>query len=225
MIETLSDREQQVAAMLSSGRRVPAVAEELCISPVTVRNHLRNIFAKLDVHSQTDLIRLLERQPEILGAHRPVPGVGGSSLVDDLGEADHSIRNRIEAAFARSDGLEAMKSVIRAVLPLDEARRREWRTRLAAHAISDQQREVREAFSETRRAWAKEQSSTIASLQERGWVRDDVDPDDVRRRLLGAVLAAAVALLADPSEDEQQRQLATIDDLLTSLAREDAGGA
>ena len=207
--------------MLASGRRVAVVAEELFISPVTVRNHLRNIFAKLDVHSQIELIRLLERRPELLGPHRPVPGMGGSRLVDDLGEADHSIRDRIEAAFARADGLAAMKSVIRAVLPLDETRRREWRTRMAAHAVSDQQREVREVFAETRRSWARDQSSRIASLQEKGWVRDDLDPDEVRWRLFAAVHAAAVALLSDPSDDEERRQLTTIDELLSSLARED----
>ena len=210
-----------MAPTCCSGRRVAAVAEELCISPVTVRNHLRNIFSKLDVHSQTDLIALLDREPALLGPHRPVPGVGGSSLVDDLDEADQSIRDRIEAAFAREDGLETMKSVLRAVLPLDETRRREWRTRLAAHAIADQQREVREAFSETRRAWVEDQSVRIASLQEKGWVREDLGTEEVRRRLFAAVHAAAVALLADPSEDEQQRQLATIDEVLMSLARDD----
>ncbi len=207
--------------MLASGHRIPSVAEELCISPVTVRNHLRNIFAKLDVHSQSELIRLLEREPALLGPHRPVPGVSGSSLADDLDEADQSIRERIDQAFARADGLEAMKSVLRAVLPLDEARRREWRTRLAAHAVSDQQRDVREAFDESRRIWREDPTARIASLQQQGWMRDDLDIEDVSRRLFAAVRAAAFALLADPTEEEQQRQLATIDELLTSLARDE----
>ncbi len=218
MRDELSDREKQVAAHLAAGLRVAGVAKELCISEVTVRNHLRSIFSKLDVHSQNELVELLRRSPEILGAHRVIGSLETPSLVEDLGEADESIAERIEAAFAESNGLEALKAVMRAVLPLDETRRREWRARLAAHAVADQQREVREALEATRRNWAQRPLSRIASLQESGWVRTDLDADEVRRRLAERIYAAAVGLLADPSPEEERRQLAMMDELLESLA-------
>ncbi len=60
----LSARERQIVALLLDGRRVPGIAEELDLSPHTVRNHLKSVFDKLGVHSQAELIeraRSLER--------------------------------------------------------------------------------------------------------------------------------------------------------------------
>ena len=58
----LTSRELVVLTRLLDGHRVPAIAAELFVSPSTVRNHLSSIYAKLGVHGQVDLIRLL-RQP------------------------------------------------------------------------------------------------------------------------------------------------------------------
>lgn len=60
----LSPRESEVLSILVSGKRSPAIAAELHISPHTVRNHLKSIFRKLGVGSQAELIdrmRSLER--------------------------------------------------------------------------------------------------------------------------------------------------------------------
>lgn len=51
----LSLRESEVFDLILDGRRVSQVAQELFISPHTVRNHLKAIFQKLDVHSQQEL--------------------------------------------------------------------------------------------------------------------------------------------------------------------------
>ncbi len=53
----LSVREREVLALLMAGERVPAIAKELHISPHTVRNHLKSVFRKLDVGSQSELIQ------------------------------------------------------------------------------------------------------------------------------------------------------------------------
>jgi DNA-binding CsgD family transcriptional regulator len=45
-----------VLALLMSGARVPAIAKQLFISPNTVRNHLKAIYRKVDVSSQSDLV-------------------------------------------------------------------------------------------------------------------------------------------------------------------------
>jgi PAS domain S-box-containing protein len=55
--ERLSPRELEVVGLLLEGHRVVSIADELGVSEHTVRNHLKSIFRKLDVHSQADLVR------------------------------------------------------------------------------------------------------------------------------------------------------------------------
>jgi PAS domain S-box-containing protein len=52
----LSRREVEVLGHLVAGERVASIAAELHISPHTVRNHLKSMFRKLDVSTQTELI-------------------------------------------------------------------------------------------------------------------------------------------------------------------------
>jgi PAS domain S-box-containing protein len=56
LLQELSTREREVLALLTNGARVPAIAKQLCISPNTVRNHLKAIYRKVDVSSQSDLV-------------------------------------------------------------------------------------------------------------------------------------------------------------------------
>ncbi|MBX3271217.1 MAG: DNA-binding response regulator [Sandaracinaceae bacterium] len=58
-LEALSRREREVLELLLDHRRPPQIAKALCISPHTVRNHLKSIFQKLDVHSQAELLEKL----------------------------------------------------------------------------------------------------------------------------------------------------------------------
>jgi PAS domain S-box-containing protein len=59
MLADLSPRERETLERLMSGLRVAAIAKEFCISPHTVRNHLKSIYRKLDVSSQSELIELV----------------------------------------------------------------------------------------------------------------------------------------------------------------------
>jgi DNA-binding NarL/FixJ family response regulator len=52
----LSEREREVFELLVDGLRVGQVAKALFVSEHTVRNHLKAIFDKLDVHSQAELL-------------------------------------------------------------------------------------------------------------------------------------------------------------------------
>jgi LuxR family transcriptional regulator of csgAB operon len=45
----LTQRETEILALVAVGARNEEVADELCISPHTVRSHLHNIFKKIDV--------------------------------------------------------------------------------------------------------------------------------------------------------------------------------
>lgn len=56
VLKELSAREKEILAQLVAGERVSGIAKLLHISPHTVRNHLKSIFSKLDVHSQSELI-------------------------------------------------------------------------------------------------------------------------------------------------------------------------
>ncbi|RMG95721.1 MAG: response regulator [Deltaproteobacteria bacterium] len=62
--ECLSPREREVLREIAAGRRVGDVAAKLHISPHTVRNHLKSIFRKLDVHSQVALLGKLTRNAD-----------------------------------------------------------------------------------------------------------------------------------------------------------------
>lgn len=69
-LRDLSPRESEVLAMLMAGTRVPAIAKRLHISQHTVRNHLKSMFRKLEVGSQSDLIERIRA----LGDAQAEPG-------------------------------------------------------------------------------------------------------------------------------------------------------
>ena len=56
----LSSREREILEHLMQGSRVAAIAEALFISPNTVRNHLKAIYRKVEVSSQSELIELVK---------------------------------------------------------------------------------------------------------------------------------------------------------------------
>jgi DNA-binding NarL/FixJ family response regulator len=61
-LHNLSSREREVLHSLLAGQRVPTIARSLYLSPHTVRNHLKAIFRKLGVRSQTELLERLQGQ-------------------------------------------------------------------------------------------------------------------------------------------------------------------
>lgn len=57
-IDSLTEREREVAALIARGATNRAIAEALSISERTVERHVANIFAKLDVGSRTQIAAL-----------------------------------------------------------------------------------------------------------------------------------------------------------------------
>lgn len=51
----LSEREEEIRKLVATGWRLNQVAEKLFLSRHTVRNHLKSVFRKLNIHSQADL--------------------------------------------------------------------------------------------------------------------------------------------------------------------------
>jgi DNA-binding NarL/FixJ family response regulator len=60
-IESLTERELQVARLVADRNTNPQIAAELFLSQKTVETHLRNIFRKVDVSSRVGLARAIER--------------------------------------------------------------------------------------------------------------------------------------------------------------------
>ena len=56
LLESLSDAELRVVRYLPGNLKGPEIAAELCVSPNTIRTHLRHIYAKLDAHSRTQAV-------------------------------------------------------------------------------------------------------------------------------------------------------------------------
>lgn len=54
--DALTPREREIVGALSTGQRVGAIAGRLGVSEHTVRNHLKAVYRKLDVHSQVELL-------------------------------------------------------------------------------------------------------------------------------------------------------------------------
>jgi LuxR family maltose regulon positive regulatory protein len=54
--EPLSDAELRVVRYLPGNLKGPEIAAELCVSPNTIRTHLRHVYAKLDAHSRSEAV-------------------------------------------------------------------------------------------------------------------------------------------------------------------------
>jgi DNA-binding CsgD family transcriptional regulator len=55
IVDVLSEREREVAALIAAGNSNREIAEQLMLSPKTVERHVTNILAKLDLRNRTEL--------------------------------------------------------------------------------------------------------------------------------------------------------------------------
>lgn len=66
-LSRLSGRERQIAELLIDGGSAKSIARSLAISPGTVRNHIKKVYAKLGCHSQVELMaaaRVIDMAPQ-----------------------------------------------------------------------------------------------------------------------------------------------------------------
>lgn len=57
----LTEREREVMELAYHRMTNPEIAEKLCISKYTVKNHMHNIFEKLDISTRADLIMFIDK--------------------------------------------------------------------------------------------------------------------------------------------------------------------
>lgn len=64
----LSPREREVFALLARGRNRAYIREELVIGDETVKSHIKNVYRKCELHSQQELIDLVEAEAAVEAA-------------------------------------------------------------------------------------------------------------------------------------------------------------
>jgi DNA-binding CsgD family transcriptional regulator len=60
-IESLTNREREILALVAEGLGTAEIASSLGITILTVQSHVKNILAKLAVHSKVEAVRMAWR--------------------------------------------------------------------------------------------------------------------------------------------------------------------
>jgi DNA-binding NarL/FixJ family response regulator len=71
-LRSLTPREREILQTLAGGASTAEVAEAFGISPLTVQSHVKNILAKLGVHSKVDAVRIAWRHGVATASRPPV---------------------------------------------------------------------------------------------------------------------------------------------------------
>ncbi|MGH3795431.1 MAG: LuxR C-terminal-related transcriptional regulator [Pseudonocardiaceae bacterium] len=105
-LEALTTREHGVLVGLAGGHSAAEIADELGVSPNTVRSHTNKIFSKLDVHSRLEaasVARLAGINPEAA----PPPARRRRDTADDGGPGDGSVRRSSGSPQQHGEGYPA----------------------------------------------------------------------------------------------------------------------
>ena len=68
----LTPREREILILLAQNYRAPYIAKHLVVSPSTVKTHMRNLYSKLNVHSQAELLLLLDQESNSISTEDPL---------------------------------------------------------------------------------------------------------------------------------------------------------
>lgn len=68
-VSELTPRERDVLILLSKGNNTKTISGRLCISPGTAKTHVKHVYSKLGVHSQQELIDMVEANEKQMDAH------------------------------------------------------------------------------------------------------------------------------------------------------------
>ncbi len=195
----LTKRELQIAQGLLGGERVSTLANNLCLSKETIRHHLKSIFQKFGVHSQSELVNVLR------GSVLDNLPVNFSSLSDMEAFIKSSNQRLLEHALlvgaSEAPLEEKLISCALDALPITDSRRFEWIVRL---------RYWNESFSDsspiekdkTPQIQALESSVDILSvLVEQGVITDKLDTHMISNEIVDMCRSVAFRILNTPNPD------------------------
>jgi DNA-binding NarL/FixJ family response regulator len=74
-LDTLTEREREIAAWVATGRSNGEIADALFLSPATVRTHVTRAMGKLNARSRAQLVALAVRAGLTLGSTEPITGI------------------------------------------------------------------------------------------------------------------------------------------------------
>lgn len=61
----LSAREREVLVILAKGHNATFIQEQLCVSKSTAKTHINHIYKKMDIHTQQELLNMVEDRPRL----------------------------------------------------------------------------------------------------------------------------------------------------------------
>lgn len=91
----LSKRETEVLFLLAKGHNAAFIQEQLCVSRSTAKTHINHIYRKLDIHTQQELLNMVEDGPRGGEDGRVVGSFPGVMQIDNP-------RKVMEEAIARA---------------------------------------------------------------------------------------------------------------------------
>lgn len=60
--DVLTEREEEILQLIATPMSTKLIAEQLCITQGTLRVHIKNIYAKLNVHSRLEAILVFQNK-------------------------------------------------------------------------------------------------------------------------------------------------------------------
>lgn len=99
-VAALTGREQEILRTLARGLSTEAIAAELFISPVTVRNHVARILSKLDVHTKLAAVAFAYRNGLVASERPELPTMPSGPVATPRAPARAASRRKAAARRA-----------------------------------------------------------------------------------------------------------------------------
>lgn len=198
-----------------AGGRVRSIADKLCISQHTVKNHLRNIFAKLGVSSQQALIAFTRDNPGVIG--HPSNGDSVEQLIQQDEENERKVIADIIAILGENEGKSAFKKMFRAIMPVDKEQVDFWRLRVKLWALDLDKPEAFDQRIDRMKLRRQTATERIQRLQQEGVINNKLAATEITGQLYSITSGAVLEILRNPGPETIDNQLTALDDFIDNI--------